>query len=362
MRSHHLSPSGRWLPLLGLLLVGCGSQEGPALPPVLSSQPEVGTADSGSSGSRAPVLALVLPGSSTIETAMMPPLALREGGLLQAVIEVRRPSADQPASQQAELIRQAGRDGSSAVIVLVEDPEAVTAAIDEVQEQGVPVVALGKPISTRKPTHRVETVPYEAVTAKLVAAALDDAKAGNLPLEAPPLLLVRQSLRDTHVERRTQALVDALKAVGPEPIQVVFAVNEADAANALTAALKEHPGTSLVFAEGDFGLLGAAAVRSNRRQSSGPEAKFPLVVAGFTTDASEVDQAKRGLVSVVIDWNVVGMTRAAIRTALKLARGETVPELVEVPTPLTRSPSPTSTMPPEVKPVAETGTLREQPK
>jgi ABC-type sugar transport system substrate-binding protein len=280
-----------------------------------------------------------------METATIPNAVLKEAGRQKVVVELHRPGSGDSLSRQAELILEAARGGASALIVLVSDTEAVSTAIGQVRHEGKPVVVIGYPVVTTPPVSWIDTPSYEELTRELVASALEDARAGQLSTEAPVFLLIRESGVDPYGSRRRQALETALREAGLSWIEVPFASNEADAANALERVLQDHGDSSLVFATDDFGMVGAEGVRTEVRRRS--RTRRTLVISGFLTEPLFLKRVQQSAIRSAIDWNLAGMGRAALRAAVQLARGESVPERIEVEAPLVRSPLLTTLQPPD---------------
>ncbi len=330
--------------LIAFLCAACQPSTPPVPPPPVEAR-EVLEGTGPVVSSEKTVLGLALPRGEDLESSLLQTQAIVEAGRSKVVLEVRRPSATGPNDGQARLVRDLARDGCSVVIVAVNDTSiSLVEAIDAVQKAGTPVLVLGGRIETETKVHRVDTVSFQKGARELIAAMLTDAKAGPLSTEAPPILLVRESNPDAHTEARVEALVAALTEVGLEPIHVPFLNTEADAANALDKALAEHPQTTLVLSESDFGVVGAEGVRNVRGSKLPTDSMFPFLVGGFLTTPQHLSAVKRGGYSAVLDWNLQGMARAAVNTAIALAQREQVPDLVEVPTKLVKPPVPTSTV------------------
>lgn len=333
MRTRVLIPVG--LAIAGILS-GCGpSEPPPELPPPPSERGEFG--DRVTRSSQTPSLVLVVPAGSTMESLLLVDAATKEAGVQHVLLETRHPGPQDPPQAQADLIRQAARGGASAILVLVNDDPSLASAIDAVQRDGTPVIVVGDKIDCETPLHRVDAENYRKVAAELVQITIEDAKKGGLDVTASPILLVRELAPDSHAEERIEALEAGLKAAGHEPIRVKYADNEADAANALATALKEHPKTTLVFTDTDQATVGTSGVLDQVSRDRSPEDPAPFVYAGFLTDPIQVN-AMRGSGSMVgfIDWNVPGIARAAVRDAIRLSQGEKLPEVSDVPTPLIR--------------------------
>lgn len=324
--------------VMGGLLTGpgCGpSEPPPSLPPPPSERGEF--SESSSTASRSAAIRLVLPSTSTLESILLVDAATKEAGNQKALLETRQPRAEDPPGAQADLIRRAARDGASAIIVLVNSDTPLTGAIDEVQRDGVPVVVVGDTLECETTPHRVDTVDFNKAAAELVTITIDQARREGLDVAQKPILLIREVTPDSHAEERIGALESALTAAGLEPIRVNYADHEADAANALQAALTEHPKTTLVFGDSDQSTLGASAVLDRSSQGVPTGDPAPFVFAGYLSDPIQVNAMRTsGSMVAFIDWNVPGVARAAVRDALRLSRKEKLPALTDVPTPVVR--------------------------
>jgi D-xylose transport system substrate-binding protein len=276
-------------------------------------------------------IVLILPAESTEEHRVWEQVARTEAGLATAIFELRRPESGEPATRQGELVREAAGRGASALIVVAENAQAIAPALAEARDRGVPIVLLDRPVDVPgRPLPLVTCPPFDASARALVKAAMEEAKAWQLSPQGPALILVN-SRGDAHTEARVAALKAALEDAGVTQLDAVhfgFGVPRplvSQVEKTVVDACEAHPELAMVLADDDLGITGAEIAR----ESLGSKGRFALV--GFTANPKNRDLVRVRACAALVDVNVVGIARQAVRTALQLIRGETVGDRIEVP-------------------------------
>jgi ABC-type sugar transport system substrate-binding protein len=289
---------------------------------------------------RAIKLVLVLDSSRSPDQIIWEQVALKDAGRAAAMLEVVAPKPDDPAARQAELVREAVLHRASALLVVAQDPPSLAPALSEARDKGVPVILLERPVpSTGKPFLMVTRPPYLKLARELIDAAVAEAKAVGLPTDGPALLLV-DNRNDDQTNARVEALKTALAERGVKLVDaVVFGEDPSNPDSTLAQKVVEQVTASkgplaMVVAEDAVGLGGGSSART------------PLGIKGeYVLVGLSIDHASEGLTTyqdcaAVGYLNPADVARQAVALAMRVLRGEKVPERTEVPFTLFRSKAP----------------------
>jgi ABC-type sugar transport system substrate-binding protein len=336
--------SGLALLALGSLLSGCEGASGLAPPP--PPTPSTATSDSGIGASKPSGvlrLVMILPGDQRPEYDVWTQVGRAAAGKSRAIFEATAPSPVDPPSRQVELVREAARKKPSCLIVVAADPEAMAPALAEVRDQGTPVVLLARPVAVEgAPLPLVTRGPYAAAAKELVAAVRKDALVVGFPPDAEALVLVdARGGKDS--AKRAAALLEAAKAAEvplARPTPLPFDGDEPLARKAIEETRAEGHRIGIVLADGARAIYGAMGLRMDLPR----EDRF--VLAGFATRPKMMTIPRSSFCSAMADANVDGLATAAVEAAVRLARGETLSERIEVPLKVLRAPGPPR-IPPE---------------
>ncbi|MDB5353028.1 MAG: hypothetical protein JWN86_4275 [Planctomycetota bacterium] len=324
----HRQIPGQWATRLFFALttaacaIGCDSDGRSSRPPRVAAPVETTT------------VVVILPEGGLAELDVWEREARRQEVRTKALAEIHRLAPGDPPSKQADAIKQAVASGASALIVMPEDPRAVSAAIDEARKGGIPVVLLDRAVpTTEAPPPPLVRYQDERETAKmLVAAAQEEAKKINFPPEGPAMIVVNGP-SDEHSKARVKALRDELQAAGVRVLpDVVFSGDSIYTKPALEAGFRASPHVAMVFAEDDQGVKAVASFRHLLDRK-----KRRFVMAGYTTDHFTLDYVKYNTCAALIDRNITVPMSKAFDAVLALVRGETVAGEIVVTTPFLRA-------------------------
>lgn len=280
----------------------------------------------------ATVVAVVLPAGGFAEVDIWQDIARQQEARTRAVARIYRLEPSDPAAKQADLIRAAAAEGSSAIIVLTLDPQEVAPAIAEVRKAGTPVVILDNPVPSEgmPPAPLVSYEDENSVAKKLVAAALADAKAAGFPPDGPALIVSRDS-PDVHTLSRIKAIRAALSDAGVRVLTDVKYTGYKDASLAeVTVSLEITPHVAMAFGIDDDGIRGISEFRQLLDHK-----KRRLILAGYAISPDLIKLATQGNVAAaIIDRRIGDPMKVAFETALALSRGETVANDIRTPTPV----------------------------
>jgi ABC-type sugar transport system substrate-binding protein len=333
-----LKPSARLL-WLAVLLTGC--EPASFTPPPDSSDLTLSLpAASSSTTDRTGGIVLILPHGDSPRLRLLEKEARTEAGNAHVLLEVKRPGRADPESRQAELIREASHS-ASALIVVAEDSPTVAKALSEVRDRGLPVVLLGRAVAVEgKPLHHVAMTPY-AESARLLATTLaEHAKSAGFSPEAPALILINGET-DDETEPRALAIEAALKEAGiPHVERVKFGLGVdqplvADAQKSLKEVANREPPVALIVADDDMGLNGAIHSRTDLGTPKGE-----YLLAGYAIDPRQVRLVNMEECSAVVDMNIKGMAHQAVKSAIRLNKGEILPDEIVVASPNRVAPHP----------------------
>jgi ABC-type sugar transport system substrate-binding protein len=309
-----------WGTVLMALLVapsGCGSDA--FAPP---APPELSVVTSMSSTTRAPAVTLILRSEASEDRDIWTVAAQTEAGETKTVLLVERPRPTDPPEKQAELIRSAAKNKVSAIVIEPDDAPQTAEALHSAAAQGIPVVLLMKELASgdsAKPFHVVAFAPYDDSVKQLIRGVVNEARSSGLPADGHAIVLHNTTVGpvcDKTVELLRKGLGEAAIPVG-ETIHI----NEvhAEGGKVLLRVLDADPKISMIFAADAVGLsvanAAAVKVKDKRGLSIGGCQTVDRLYAGYNMPSC----------AGVIDRNISALTRSALRTALRLSRGESVP-------------------------------------
>ncbi len=279
---------------------------------------------------------VVLPGSGPVELEIWEQDARRHGVQTQSLVEIFRPSPDDPPTKEAELIRDAVARGISALVVLPNGDPSVVTALKEARDANVPIVLLDRDAKLDgKPVPKVAYTTEEETAQKLVAAAVEDARSLGFPADGPAQILVNGP-HDDHDRERIAALHKAFEDKGVRVLpDVAFSGLIEEGRQAMARALESHPEIAIVVATENHSLVGAAKFRNKLDHK-----KRRFVIAGYSHEKITFDLARYNVAAGVVDRNVHEPVVRAYDAALALIRGETVPDRIEVHVPMYRATGP----------------------
>jgi ABC-type sugar transport system substrate-binding protein len=143
--------------------------------------------------------------------------------------------------------------------------------------------------------------------------------------DAPALMLIKN--QGAAAQERTRALREALSATShpPLPDLVVESSDTTKISDAVRAVVREHEDLAIVLANGDDGLSGAAGVRDQQHGK-----RRLISIGGFIT-IRDIFRGSMGTAYAALgDVDTRALADRTYEEALQLARGEKVPDLLEV--------------------------------
>ena len=317
--------------ILGALaLGGCGEGFVPPPPPELSAIPDVRPAGS------SPTIEMVLAAPPSNERVLWEGTVRREAGVERIIFSSSRPETGAPAARQAELIRAAGDRKPSALIVEPADDPEVVEALKAVRDAGTPVVLLHRGVDAKDAGKAFPVVtysPFPAAAKELVEAVRKEARDKNVPAETPALV-VHGFQGGPSSDRMRDALVDALKEAGAPPAGVLDVTQDMEAGKALVKERVEaEPGIGIVLADDDSAYSAALAVNQdyvNAAKDGTPPAR-PAFLLGGTVSRDRPAGATVADCVGLVDRNISALARKALREAIALSKGESVPPVTRIP-------------------------------
>jgi len=282
--------------------------------------------------------------------------ALLFAGHEHAMLQIERPEQGAPSSRQVELIEKAVADGSTAIIVLPQDPKTVGPALEAARERGISVVVLDLPVKAAGEPFTLVTQPPIAESARpMIDAVLAGVKKAKLSPQGPAVLVVNRDSAETVAEARTEGMRKALHDAGISDVSVVqyvqhSAANEAEHAASneefYRAMLDRTPRPSMVFAMDDAGIM---ALSQAKRADIEHNLKAPIL-GGLASKKIGLELNGSNLMASVVDMRTRPLLEQAILTAIKLFRGESIESPIRVARPVRIKPDLREALPAEPEP------------
>ena len=302
------------------LLAGCDSAGGVGA----SSAPAEARAQPDS----AMMMTLVLPADPTAVQYLWEAAIMSIAGDEKAIYQLEKPEPQAPAQRQADMIRTAAKSGTSAMIVVAQDPKVVAPALDEVRASGMPVVLLGRdvPSPSGKPFTYVAYESAEKAARRMFEATRKAAKAAGLSPDGPAALVVK-SPRDPETTPRMEALRKVITESGVKLLPDIEYLDDAvSPSDTYRRALKLDPKPTMLFGDEDLSVTAMCRIRSEEDRT--PHAPM---VGGFISQKRNRDVVAFNQAAAVVDANSVAPAARAVTAALELASGKELPARVEIP-------------------------------
>lgn len=311
---------------LATLTSGCGDSFVPPPPPELSKVPRIGERNAPQVS-----ITMVLGAQETDESAMWESVSRVEAGLERVAFEVVRPGPGEGARRQAELIRNAGSRPVSCLIVEPMDGEEVAEAINDVWAGGVPVVVVGQTVASRdssKPLPVARFASLDEPLKKLATAIYREVCDHVQPPDSPAIIVRNTEVAGTGSTAVMDRIEVALMEAGAARVsRVDLSGGGGPTRTQILRQLAADPNLTVI--------VGVDAISTGAAMEIVHEgdADRPLSVAGcFSIDRQMASGALEVCIGIV-DRNEARFARDTFRYALKRARGESVPDVLEVPIP-----------------------------
>jgi ABC-type sugar transport system substrate-binding protein len=250
---------------------------------------------------------------------------------------------DSPGTE-ADLVRKAMARNPLALIVEPADPadSELAKAVNEARDRGLPVVVVGRPLAGSHPVPaqasgpgkaagpadgplvQVVPEPFARSARPLVEAAIRNARNAKLS-PAGGAILVINTTGDRLFEDRALALRAALRNAGITTIEELrFAGTNEDVQAKLLALLRANRKPVMVLATDLLGVSAALQITGDLGEDR------PFVIAGYSSDDSLANMVRAGEYAALAIYTPEKLISKAVTTAVAVARGEKLPDRVEL--------------------------------
>jgi ABC-type sugar transport system substrate-binding protein len=286
---------------------------------------------------RARIVELILSQPPSVDRLFMEQFLRRDAGTKKCAFRSVKPETGEPmtAAQLAQAIRKAADHATGALILEAIDAPEVQAAISDAESKGTSIVLLDAPLPSPSPGKIRPYVEFKAFTEagkEIVQTAIEEARLFHLPADGS-VLVIQNSQQDKLGPRRFESLASALKAAGRHYEVIVFNGDQQAGLELILKYLTDHPQTTILLAEEDYGLT--AGFQARRKVLS--ESDRHLIVGGYGANDIRLDMSVKNGISALADRNIEGYTRKALQVALDQMDGKSAPERIEVALPFTRN-------------------------
>jgi ABC-type sugar transport system substrate-binding protein len=238
--------------------------------------------------------------------------------------------------QLAEAIRAAASRSTGGLIVEAIDAEEVRAALHEAESKGLPIVLLDTPLPSSVPGKYYPSVGFTGFTEagkQIVDTVTEDARELRLP-EGAPVLILEYGEKDHYSRQRLESLTTALKAAGRTFEVLGFDGDQKGALATATTYLKDHPKTTIILSDYDFGIAGSFQAFSDLWKAN----RRIIVRGGYAALDARHDDLIIQMTEALGDRNIEGYARKVLELVIDLMEGRPTPERVELPIRFVRNP------------------------
>jgi ABC-type sugar transport system substrate-binding protein len=298
-------------------------------------------------GARA--IELIAAPRAAVESDVMKTSARSQAGMDKVRIQIAVEGENSTPGTQADLVRKAVARNPLAILVEPAEPAGpdLATAVAEARERGMTVVLVGRSPAGKLPEEgeidgtshprgaliRVVHEPFASPARALVAAALNNSRNAKLSLEGGAIVLI-DTASDPLVEDRAGALAAALRDAGVTRIsEVRYASDSNLGEKKLDERLETDQKARIVLAADNASTRAAYAMANKKSEDR------PVVVAGFTTDETDVGMVRMGEYAGIAAFSEDRMIRKAITTAAQAAAGQRISGTIEVKIPVHLSPA-----------------------
>ncbi len=332
VKSIRVTPAWAIATLLGSLfgsVPGCGTDA--FVPP---PDPELSAITDSYAVKPSPTITMILPPGRSDDRDTYTLAARQQAGKAKVGLRFEQVPTDATAKDQAGLIRSAASRGASVLLVEAADHPDVVEALNEVRDRGTAVILLMNDVPSRdkaKPFKRLAFVPFDQPAVVLVKAVLDDAKSTGLAADGHALIVGDQKRGET-ADALTSAIKASLTASHVKNISELKTEGDSERDKAtVLAKLVEDEKISMILATDAQSLAASistvATMKSNRAVSIG----------GCQSIDRQLNASSLAGTVGIVERNLPNFGREAILSAVRLAKGETLPNLMEIPMPFRSS-------------------------
>lgn len=227
--------------------------------------------------------------------------------------------------RQAALVEEMVAQGVDAIVIAPADSKALVPVLKRAQDRGVVVVNIDNRLDAEVCASLGARIPFVGPDNRAGARRVAEAVAARLTPGDKVLILegIRTSFNG---QQRRLGFEDAVRAANLVIADSQSAEWEMNIANRITAAmLTTHPDARAILAANDNMALGAlAAVRAAGRTGQ-------VLIAGFDNIGAVREAIRAGEIVATADQHADQLAVFGIEHALKILRGETVPDDHETP-------------------------------
>ncbi len=359
MRGSKLGQASSWLLLVfAVVSRGCdsasfvparptelgGSNAGSPVGPGATAHTTSPSSASGSTHSGARAIELITGPRNLADSEALKTTARAQAGRDKTRILIAVTGGTDSPGTEADLVRKAIARNPLALIVEPADPadSELAKSVIEARDRGLPVVVVGRPLAGSHPVPAqasgsgktagpavgplVQVVPelFARSASPLVEAAIRNARNAKLS-PAGGAILVINTAGDTLFEDRALALRAALRNAGITTIEELRFAGKADDAQAeLLALLRANREPVMVLGTDLLGVSAALHVTGDSGEDR------PFVIAGYSSDDGLANMVMAGEYAALAIYNPEKLICKAITTAVAAARGEKLPDRVEL--------------------------------
>lgn len=229
------------------------------------------------------------------------------------------PTDESQIDKQADLLMTAINKGASAVAIAALDEQAISGALTEAQNKGVPVVAFDGVLESDIPVATVATDNYAA--AQEAAKHMVELTGGK-----GKVAVISHSQTASSAIDRSQGFIDYIKENAPdiEMLETQYCNSDQkmaqDKANAILLA---NPDLAGMYGTNDHCAVGAAAeIEAQGKADS-------ITTIGFDSGSQQIDYIKRGIIAGSITQDPYQMGYSTVTTALDALDGGTPEKMVD---------------------------------
>ena len=312
--------------LLAMLLVACSDSD----PPPAAKPVDKGAATPMAPGKPAVIKVAVILKSFTnpffVEMAKGARQAQAETGI---ELEIKTSTPDTSAEQQIRLVNSQIKAGVNAIVISPVDTRLLVPAMKAAHDAGIKIVNIDERLHPEALTaHGLYSVPYIGVNSE--QAAYQAARFIANQIQHPAEVAIVEGVRGTSTAmERYRGAERAFQANQRLRIVPAGAANwKADEAYALAQRLfKLHPKIAAVYCANDLMAIGVIKYLQEVGNSK-------VLVGGFDALEEAKGEIRAGHMAVTVDQQASQQGYLGVVSALKLLRGEGVPQVVLIETQL----------------------------
>ncbi len=229
-----------------------------------------------------------------------------------AEIEVMGANAEDDVDGQIEIIRQSMKKHPDALLIAPADYSRVSDALQEVADEGIPVILLDSVIDREIAEAEIGTDNYRAGKELGEYARLLVKKDSDIGI-------VSHVKGSSTAMERSNGITDGLGEAADQVRSVVYCNSSYEKAYELTVEMmKQYPQIDLLVATNEYGAIGAARAITDL----GLAGKVNMV--GFDSSVEEIQLLEKGVFQAIIIQKPVNMGYLGVEQAVNVLTGRKV--------------------------------------